>query len=518
MNEAPLFPGLQQEQGAAPEVVQDGGAPAAVATPPPAENGATTPPAPDLFGEPNAPTAPAQAESGVVNAVVSQNDSDKGQILGPKPKTSAGLDVRASHFNFGGFLFKISIVLALLVYGFFYTQLNPTFEFLGKNPAQKLADYEASFQDEQSSVNLYNLLMAKFALDDFATDADSYLLKLSQYESDYTARNELDELEIDLALLEEDMIASLEIAQEKLRKQLYPTELLTISGVSAIELETTYTTLLKTKISEEKQDLRGAEDDEATMESSNLDGALALLNARDLQRDVSGVDLSEGLDAATVESLFEQVTETSKDQTSTIMAIKSSRLDWQTLLDEVEDITKKIDPLFASGITSNIEYSNYSFNTTNQKGSLRGETRTDDTMNFSLISDLVDELELSTYFADVTTRSFSKSGSSDDDFTASFTLEMVLQDGEDSRDAQQAVVIEVEEEEEVVEEEIAEEVVAEEEVIAEEEVTEEVATEEATEEVVAEEEDFTEGATSFLDVLKGLFGGDTEKKPVPRVS
>ena len=148
-----------------------------------------------------------------------------------------------------------------------------------------------------------------------------------------------------------------------------------------------------------------------------------------------------------------------------------------------------------SGIPSNIEYSNLSFNLASTKGSVRGETRTDDTLNFSLISDLVDQLELSTYFADVTTRSFSKSESSDDDFSASFSLEMTMQGGDDDRDAVATVIIEEEEE-----------------VVVAEEVEEEVAEE------AAEEETFDSGATNMLNVLKELFFGDedNERKPVPR--
>ncbi|MBT5016056.1 hypothetical protein HN748_04320 [Candidatus Peregrinibacteria bacterium] len=480
MNESPLFPDLQQENAApsAPAV-------AAVAEPPPPTE---TAPTPDLFGEPAAQqTTPASAESGVVNAVVSQNDPEKGQILGPKPKTSAGLDVRSSHFNFGSFLFKFSIILGLLIFGFFYTQLSPTFEFLGKNPAQELAVYQSSFEAEQTSVNFYNLLMTKFALDDFTSAADSYLVKLSQYESDNTASSDLDSLEEGLTDLQDDMHAALGTAQEKLRQPIYPVELLS-GGVSVIDLEATYTSLLKTKISEEKQDLRGLEDEESFQESNNLDGALALLNATALLREVKAVDLEEDLANETVESLFEQTTEISKDQTSTILAIRNGRVDWEVVLDEVESVTKKIDPLFGSGISSNIEYSNMSFSLTSGKASLRGDTRTDDTLNFSLISDLVDQLELSTYFSDVTTRSFSKSEGSEDDFSASFSLELILQEGEDERDAQATVVLEKEEAEEV----------------------EEVA--------IAPEKSFNTGSANVFNVLRDLFFGENEDefKPVPR--
>ncbi len=491
MNDAPLFPELQAEPSAAPDAP---GAPTVV--PVVSLNDATaSAPVPDLFGQPTPTQTPATAtESGVVNAVMSQNDPEKGQILGPKPKTSAGLDVRARQFNFGAFLFKFSVILGVLVFGFFHTQLSETFTWFGANPTQELISYEASFQDQQSSINLYNLLITKFALDDFTTAADSFLVKNSQYESDYTATNELAALDEDLADLQKDMNEALTTAQERLRKTFYPRQLLT-GDVSVVDLEDSYISLLKLHISDEKQALRGLEDEESLQEVSNLEGALALLNARDLTNDVKALDLTEDLAIETVESLFTQTTAISKDQTSTILAIRNGRVNWESILDEVENVTKKIDPLFGSGIPSNIEYSNLSFNLASTKGSVRGETRTDDTLNFSLISDLVDQLELSTYFADVTTRSFSKSESSDDDFSASFSLEMTMQAGDDDRDAVATVIIEEEEE-----------------VVVAEEVEEEVAEE------AAEEETFDSGATNMLNVLKELFFGDedNERKPVPR--
>lgn len=493
MNEAPLFPALKSEHSATPLVAPNGGAKTAtIDTPSPS-------PTPDLFGKPTATsTNSAVNSSGIVNAVVSQNSQEKSPILGPKPKTSGGLDVRAGHFNLGAFLFKISIVLALLVYGYFYIQLQANFTFLDPNPAQKLATYETSFEGEQTSVNLYNLLMAKFALSDFTVSADAYLLKLAQYESEYTSSNDRTIIGSEMNELNGDMIGSLKIVQEKLRNHIYPLELVTTTGASVIDLESQYITLLKTRISSEKQSLRDTDDEESALESSNLDGALALLNAKELQRDIRGLNLEEDLSFDTVKSLFEQTTAISKDQTSTILAIKNNRLDWQALLDEVKTVTKKVDPLFGSGIASNISYSNYSFNNSNLKVSLRGETRTDDSLNFSVISDLVDELELSTYFADVTTRSFTKSESTEDGYTASFSLEMTLQKGDDSRDTVVQPVV------------VAEPSAA----------TETVATADLTTEIMpADDAELNTGGASLLDILKGLFGGSEKTKtPVPRVT
>lgn len=431
MTDEPLFPDLEGNQAATQT--------------PPASNGNGKGDGkgavPDLFGEP-APassTATASEESSVVNAVVKKTGQE--QILGPKPQTSEGLDVRARQgLNLGNLLLKIAVVLGVLTYVFFYTQINPNFELFGKNAAQRLAVFETSFVEEQSSINLYNYLIAKFALDDFVVAGDSYLLKLAQYESDYTSINTKVELEGELTQLGDEIHAALTVVKDKLTHPLYPQSLL-VAGASLTDLEDTYTTGFKSHISSEKQALRGATDEESMIEASNLDSVLAMLNAEDFRRDIKALDLEADLDAATIESLFTQATQTSRDEFSAILSIKSDRVNWASILDEIDDLTREVDPLYGSGIASNIEYSNFAFNSEDRSITLTGLTKTDDTLNFSLISDLLDVLEQSPLFSEVSNRSFTKTEDARNGFTSTFTIHLKLQEGDDSRDAVTTAVI-----------------------------------------------------------------------------
>ncbi|MDP2624704.1 MAG: hypothetical protein Q8P27_00795 [Candidatus Peregrinibacteria bacterium] len=387
---------------------------------------------PDLFGESSSPSQTASANSEMVNAVVSKGDKNK--ILGPKPKTSSGLDVRPNTFNLGGFIFKLSILTAILTAGFFYTQLSPTFELLGKNPVQTLSDLETSVQEEQTSINLYNFLIAKFALDDFSIAADTYLYKLSESESAYTSNNTKAELVGEMALLQQDMKDSLSTVQEKLNATLYPKDL-AFTAESTTDLESEYESLLKTRIADEKQALRTEDDEESQTQVSNLDSALSLLNEGSFQRDLTALNLDEDLDAETIQTIFEGATSVSKDEFSTILNIKNVRVDWYSVLTELTSVTRKVDPLYASGISSNIDYTSLTFNSSDQTILLRGSTRTDDTLNFSLISDLIDSLESSTAFTEVSNRSFTKTEGDDDDYTANFRISLELHKGSDERDA-----------------------------------------------------------------------------------
>jgi hypothetical protein len=93
-----------------------------------------------------------------------------------------------------------------------------------------------------------------------------------------------------------------------------------------------------------------------------------------------------------------------------------------------------VDPLYGSGIKGNIFYTNLTFNASDQTIALKGNTTTEDTLNFSLISDLMDALEQSTLFSNVSDRSFSKNSEQGDAFNSSFSIELQLQTGTDARD------------------------------------------------------------------------------------
>lgn len=393
---------------------------------------------PDLFGEPAASTKTAAAESEMVNAVVSKKDA-KEKILGPKPKTNAaGIPLEGKSFNLGGFLVKISLLVAIVTFSFFYSQLTPGFNLfgiLGKNPATRLADLNTSVQEEQTTINLYDLLVAKFALDDFITTADTYLYKASEYNSDYTSSNTKAELEVELAALETQIQTSLSTVKTNLLKPIYP-KALALSAGNLIELETTYSTLLQERIVNEEETLlaNGSADETVSIELDNLDGASRLFSNKDLKQQLKSLDLENGLTDDVIESLFISATQVSTNKFAIILNIKNARVNWTELLIEVTSVTKEVDPLYNTALENNVIYSGISFDAANQTLSLRGETLTDDTKNFSLISDLVDEFEKSPLFANVSSRSFSKSGEEDEGYSASFSIEMELQQGSDDRD------------------------------------------------------------------------------------
>ena len=394
---------------------------------------------PDLFQDAPVNTTSTDGGLGMVDSVVSTENAKGQKFLGPKPKLSSAFNPGANQFNLGGLLFKISLLLGVLVYGFFYTQFNDSFSAFSKNPTQTLASFEASFQTEQTDINFYNMLMAKFALDDFMSAADTFSLKWSQYQFEYTANNVREDLVRDLGGLQEKMKTSLADAQKRVSVPFYPKFLATAGGYSIPDLELEYGLLLKQKILNEKKTLDLNADDQTPIEKSNLESAQALANDQAFRRELQALNLEEQLTPEKVEELFNKATKINKNLYATILTIKDSRVNWPNVINELERVTKKVDPLYGTAIQSNIDYSNLTVNASDRTISIRGETRTDDTRNFSLLSNLIDELEKSPLFSEISNRSFSKSGEKTNNFTSSFSLTFSLQTGDDPRDAKSNV-------------------------------------------------------------------------------
>lgn len=421
MADAPLFPDLQAHAAPVAPLSQN------------------EPPMPDLFGGSN--TA-GPTDSSMVNSVVSTQNSKEERVLGAAPTTSGGIEIPADPFHFGSFLFKISLFLLIATYAFFYTQMSPTFSWLGKNPVRTLAEFTASVEEEQTTINLNNLLMAKFSLDTFTSAADSFLYTQAQTQSPYTPANVKDQKLAELSTLQTTLVSSLEDAKKRLSKPLYPTALLT-ADMTAPELTQHYESLLKQRILLEKQNLPTADDSAARLERNLLDGALALVNNKPFQKELRAFNPeTDAVKSDAIRTLFEKSTELSKDQIAVILTVKRNRVGWGSVLKELQRVTRNVDPLYRTGLNGNVDYTNVVLNATDRTVALRGETRTDDSLNFSLLSNLIDALEGSELFSDVGNRTFNKSDAQATGITSAFNLTFTLQSGEDARDIASNAVIE----------------------------------------------------------------------------
>ncbi len=96
-----------------------------------------------------------------------------------------------------------------------------------------------------------------------------------------------------------------------------------------------------------------------------------------------------------------------------------------------------MDPNYGQPLLYNtiggVRYNGYEFDTASDKIVLSGSTKTDDGRNFTLMSNLVDQLEASPSFKNVDQRSFSKTKVSSDEggkgYVANFKIDLSLEEG-----------------------------------------------------------------------------------------
>jgi len=119
-----------------------------------------------------------------------------------------------------------------------------------------------------------------------------------------------------------------------------------------------------------------------------------------------------------------------KSDIATISSIKSMKLDWLTVINQIETVTAATDRNFGKGLfetLGGVVYSGFEFDSKNNKIVLSGRVKTNDATNFTLLSNLIDDLERSEHFMDVDMRSFAKSGTKETGFTSNFSIDLNLE-------------------------------------------------------------------------------------------
>lgn len=354
----------------------------------------------------------------------------KGPILGPKPKTD-NLNISEKPSSFGGSMLKLVVFLWLLLLVGSYVTTTASFDVAGLNQTLASENSLDELMTAQAELNADNYLVAYYYLDSFAYMADSYLYKTSQYESNYTASNTKTTLEADLSELSSDMVVALEMAQDRLNQGVSPKGITVDSELSTDVLFKEATmNYLEAEISALSSGASSSDAD-VQLKISGMNGALSLLKNSAFVKEVLSADM------ASVAEIVDGLSDITQDNFTVISKIKSDRQKWSEIIQEIQTITKKVDPLYGSSVASDISYSAYGFDTLNKTISLQGSAITDDSRNFTLIVNLIDALEQSPLFMNVDERSFSKSDSSnaDNEYQAKFRLEFEIQEGEDSRDA-----------------------------------------------------------------------------------
>lgn len=329
-------------------------------------------------------------------------------------------------------VFVLLVAVGIGSFLFFTSQLNSYLNFATdplKVPSA-LSELKATNEDvknAQTDVNLYRYLKGAIYLDNFSYYGDDYLKNYSLYvnesatpEEKTAAKAKMDELKLNLG-------NSFKSVQENLTKEI-SIPLVDTEVPTNEELKTLFTGLLNDKI--------GLAD--ATSPDYKLyKQAQKLVNNDELKTLLKDTDFAS-LKDADLAVFIGKVNDLALDEFSIIQKIKDKRVSWSDVINRIEFETSYVDQYFSEGYfdeVGGIQYTSYDFDASTGKISITGITKRYNTDNFTMISNLIDQLNSSTFFNNVAMKSFTKSGSADEGYTATLKLDLELQkDAVDSED------------------------------------------------------------------------------------
>lgn len=348
-----------------------------------------------------------------------------------KPKKSDDELLIYKKPTLGANLLKLAILLGLLGFAFFYSQLSPTFKALGENPVQAR---EATYDRVlilQSQIGKQNHEIAKLALDDYLYTADSYLHKVGLYSSSLVSQKDRATLESEFPTLRAKMREDLLIASEKLLTKSIPERLpapFRSGKTHAQEFKGALKDMIRNDINAENS--AGNAENVSFMRSISK-----LVDNETIKPKLSQLQIPTMTDAEFAE-MSEILADSNTSGFAALASIRNDRVKWSDIIEEIEVVTKSVDQLFANqflaGNVGEIFYSSYNLDRKNNAISITGESFSDDGKNFSVTADLIDAFEASDMFMEVEMDSFTKAKEQDNSFKGIISIELVLEDSQEN--------------------------------------------------------------------------------------
>lgn len=329
-------------------------------------------------------------------------------------------------------VFVLLVAVGIGSFLFFTSQLNSYLDF-ATDPLSipstlgELKSTNEDVKNAQTDINLYRYLKGAIYLDNFGYYGDDYLKNYSLYVNESATDEEKTAAKVKMDELKLNLSDSFKSVQENLTKEI-SVPLVDIEVPTNDELKTLFTGLLNDKI--------GLAD--ATSPDYKLyKQAQKLVNNGELKTLLKDTDLAS-LKDADLAVFIGKVNDLALDEFSVIQKIKDKRVSWSDVINRIEFETSYIDQYFSEGYfdeVGGIQYTSYDFDASTGKISITGITKRYNTDNFTMISNLIDQLNFSPFFNNVAMKSFTKSGSADEGYTATLKLDLELQkDAIDSED------------------------------------------------------------------------------------
>lgn len=337
----------------------------------------------------------------------------------------------------GAIMLKVSFAVLILVGGFFFTQNSSRFKLLGANAAIKVDQAYEQVDTLNAEIIVQKHLNTVMLLEKFSEAADQYLYYSGEVESTYTSENKKTEYEAEVEKLEPELLEILNEIKENIGTPLTDEE--KNAGVAEADAQIAELKSKEGQVDEQSL-LNDVQDMETTRKLILNTDFKQLFTSLNFENDKDG---GENLSSASVEYIFDEYSQVNKSVVSLISAIKNARTKWSQYIDEVESVTKTVDPLFNTEFESNLSIDTVSFASADSSVGVSGSTDTDDSKNFTLVANFVDALEESSLFTDASERSYSKNSSgssesaeeeSEETFSSSFQIDMTLESNETEND------------------------------------------------------------------------------------
>lgn len=396
-------------------------------------------------------------DSKLISSIISQKDvaQKTKSILGPAPTLEKSIEQdKEATMKRKLRLYQFIFVMLFLATGamsfYFYSELSPDFSLLGANTTQRLTDTNANLRQVQTLVSKDRYLAAQLKLNEFSYQSDRFLSSVSKVND--ASINSFDKRAI-FADLEESQKA-LPVLLGEIR-DLLTKDLVVPTYRTEKEPETTPEQALQTAQDDLRTALRAEKskynltttDPQEILDIKLIDNAVklvgnnALLGA--LQKTSADAFQKQLEDyAATpdvqklkaIQDVIGKVLSSTKSDLATIADIKRNRIEWSTIIGQIKEETLNVDKNFDQPLLyetlGGVVYTGYEFDTNNNKIVLSGTTKTLDGSNFTVMSNLIDQLENSRYFEDVDMRSFTKSKAgtgSNEGYMANFKIDLSLE-------------------------------------------------------------------------------------------
>lgn len=332
--------------------------------------------------------------------VEKKNPDSKTRILPNKP---------------GSIVLQASVFLAVLTFGFFTFQNNPKIHlFSYENPALELQFSTERVAELEAEVMVQKHLAAVLLLENIAMLGNEYLYSLSQSEATYLSDSKKDDFAEEAATQQENLVLLISQVQELLNEKPSPEQM--EAGREVI-----------VNLIEESSQLSEEDSLAQVQEILDLEAARILLIQMEFRNQILGLSTEE-IGEEEIISILQSYASISQSPAARVTQVKQEQILWSLVWDELEDRIRSLDPLFGSELTGTLEVSEVKMSATDREISLTGNSLTSDTKNFTVVSNLIDEIEDSEYFYGVASRVFTKNESEEDSFSGTFRIELYLEE------------------------------------------------------------------------------------------